>query len=319
MRTITTSRSALPSLAVLAATLVACRGRENTARSASAPATPNRVATVSGLEHPEAARYDSAADLFYVSNINGDPLAKDGNGFISRVRPDGTIDSLHFIAGGRNGVTLNAPKGLALVADTLWVADIDAVRAFNKRTGASVATIDLSASHALFLNDIAVGPDGALYITDTGLRQQGQETIHPERSDRIFRIAPDHSVSVALQTDLLGRPNGIAWDAQSRRFIVVPYGGSSAIFAWHPGDTVPTTIGHHSAQMDGVEVLPDGRLLVTSWKDSSLAVRTGEQETVIKGLPSPADIGVDLRRNQVAVPLLLENRVEIWSIPPRTP
>ena len=100
---------------------------------------PGRTATVNGFKTPESVRYDSAGDVFYVSNINGSPVAKDNNGFISRMKPDGTIDSLELIAGGRNGVTLNAPKGLALIGDTLWVADIDAVRAFNVRTGAVVA------------------------------------------------------------------------------------------------------------------------------------------------------------------------------------
>src|SRR5256886_13499427 len=48
---------------------------------------------------------------------------------ISRVRPDGAVENLKFIEGGHNGVTLHAPKGLALLGDTLWVADIDVVRA----------------------------------------------------------------------------------------------------------------------------------------------------------------------------------------------
>lgn len=56
-----------------------------------------------------------------------------------------------------------------IVGDTLWVADIDAMRAFNKRTGAVIATVDLRPRGAVFLNDVAAGPDGALYITDTGL------------------------------------------------------------------------------------------------------------------------------------------------------
>jgi hypothetical protein len=38
--------------------------------------------------------------------------------------------------------------------------------------------------------------------------------------------------------------------------------------------------------------------------------------TVSTGLPSPADIGVDLKRGRVAIPLLLENRVEFRQLPP---
>jgi hypothetical protein len=36
---------------------------------------------------------------------------------------------------------------------------------------------------------------------------------------------------------------------------------------------------------------------------------------VATGLPSPADIGVDTKRNRVAIPLLLENRVEFRALP----
>src|SRR2546422_7709536 len=54
-----------------------------------------------------------------------------------RSRPDGAVENLKFIEGGHSGVTLNAPKGLAIRGDTLWVADIDVVRAFDARTGAA--------------------------------------------------------------------------------------------------------------------------------------------------------------------------------------
>ena len=63
-------------------------------------------------------------------------------------------------------MTLNAPKGMAIVGDTLWVADIDAVRGFNRKSGALVANIAVPG--AKFLNDVTAGPDG-LYITDTGI------------------------------------------------------------------------------------------------------------------------------------------------------
>ena len=60
-----------------------------------APATtqePELVATVSGFETPESVRWDAARNVFYVSNVTGNPGQKDGNGYISRVRSDGTID-----------------------------------------------------------------------------------------------------------------------------------------------------------------------------------------------------------------------------------
>src|SRR5438034_3460416 len=127
------------------------------------PAAPGatRVLAVAGFSTPESVLLDSAQDIYFVSNINGSPTAKDNNGFISRVRPDGAIENLKFIEGGRAGVTLNAPKGLAVAGDTLWVADIDVVRAFNARTGAPIDSVKFDSASAggggaVFLNDVTV-------------------------------------------------------------------------------------------------------------------------------------------------------------------
>ncbi len=104
------------------------------AKSAAGSQMATKTGEVRELQAPEAARWDSDQNVWFVANINGDPLGKDNNGFIARLTPEGKVDSLKFIAGGRGGVTLNAPKGMAITGDTIWVADIDAVRAFNKRT-----------------------------------------------------------------------------------------------------------------------------------------------------------------------------------------
>lgn len=277
---------------------------------------PTRAATAAGFERPVAAVYDSAADLFFIANHGPDSSATaESQAFISRMRPDGSIDSLRFIANGRDGARLDAPHGMALVGDTLWVADRDAVRAFDARTGAPGPTISLTALHAVALAALATGPDRALYATDIGTRDERPVAVPPTHADRIFRIAPDHSVSVALASDSLQHPSGIVWDVRSRRFVVVSSGGSS-IFSWRPGDAQPQRIGYNSGLMEGVAILPDGRMLVTSWRDSSLTIRDADRLTVIKGFPTPAYVSVDTRRNHVAVPVPLKNRVDIWAIPP---
>ena len=104
-------------------------------KSDQAAARVGPLAVVNGLASPEAAVFDPIRDVYFVSNMNGDAGVKDGNGFISRIRPDGVLDSLHFIQGGRNGVTLNAPMGSRIEGDTLWVLDVDVLRGFDARTG----------------------------------------------------------------------------------------------------------------------------------------------------------------------------------------
>lgn len=279
----------------------------------SAAVRATKVGTVVGFLTPESVLDDSAQDIYFVSNINGAPLGKDNNGFISRVRPDGAIEVLKFIEGGRGGVTLNAPKGLAVLGDTLWVTDIDVVRAFNARTGTPVDSVRLDSLGAVFLNDVAIAPNGAIYLTDTGIRFDDVGNILHPGPDRVFRIGPDRKVTVAVRGDTLGRPNGITLDAVGRRFIVVQYGGK-AVMAWKPGDRAPSVIARGVGGFDGVEMI-GGKVVVSSWTDSSITRFDSTQGTkIITGVPSPADIGYDAKRNRVLVPILTGNRVEIWQL-----
>ena len=269
-----------------------------------------KVGETPNLQGPESARYDRDLDVWFVSNINGTPLQKDNNGYISRLRPDGTPYTIKFIEGGKKGVTLNAPKGLAINGDTLWVADIDVARAFNKRTGALIANVN---ARARFLNGATVGPDGAIYMTDTGVLFGSKGEVSHPGPDQVFRITRGGAKAVLTSPKLEG-PNGITWDSRQRRFVIVSFLGKG-IYGWKPGDKDVESIGSGPGQQDGVVFLPDGRLLVTSWTDSSLFVlENGQARKVVPKVPSPADIDVDPKDSRVAVPLLLENRVELWEV-----
>ena len=209
-------------LAVLSlGSLVAACGGEKPPVADSTAAAPAPVAealppATEGFKVPESVRYDAALDAYFVSNIDGNPNQKDNNGAIVRLDAANPGAPVDVVRGGQNGVTLHAPKGMAIAGDTLWVADIDAVRAFDKNTGAVLATIDLAPMGATFLNDVAIASDGTLYITDTGIAFSATgELSHPGK-DRIFAIAGGKA-SIALESDsLLTRPNGIAWDGGQR-------------------------------------------------------------------------------------------------------
>jgi len=307
----TTFRAQLAFLPLLV--LAGACGEKKPAQEAAEPTTPYQVADASGLKTPESVRYDAAQDLWFVSNINGNPSVKDGNGFILRLQADGrAMDSLPFIEGGKNGVVLNAPKGMALVGDTLWVADIDAVRAFNARTGAALASIDIKG--ATFLNDVVAGPDGSIYITDTGIRFDAKGQLSHPGPDRLIQVIGSEYKTVANFDGAPG-PNGIAYDAANQRFLINAF-ASKNFYAWKPGMAKPDSIGVGAGAGDGLEVLADGRVLYTSWADSSLsAFANGASTTLIKGFASPADIGYDTKRNRVAVPLFNDGRVVILQLP----
>lgn len=266
---------------------------------------PELVAGIDGFSGPEAVRYDAEQDVYFVGNFNGAGGAIDDNGFISRVRPDGRVEQLRFIAGGTNGVTLHAPRGMTITGDTLWVADVDAVRAFQRRSGAPLASVSFRGVDVGFLNDVAPGPDGSIYVTDTG-------------RNRIYRVA-GVTASVAAADSALDSPNGITWDPARSRMIVAPFGGSRSLLAWSPGSTEMRMAGSSAtgARFDGVEVRQNGSILVASQADSSIHLfRGGEGRALFKVAGRPADIAYDTRRNRVIVPYVARNRIEIWQLAP---
>jgi sugar lactone lactonase YvrE len=292
---------------------------QKTASNAPSPkAGFTKVRETRGFDAPESAVYDSTQDVWYVSNIVGDAATKDHNGFISRLKSDGTMDSLHFVKSGTNGAVLDAPKGLALHGDTIWVADIDVARAFDKRTGKPLTMVDFRPMKALMLNAIAIGPDGRVYITDTAIRlEKGQPQPQHVGPDRIFVIGANHKPSVAVQDSTMDGPNGISWDARQKHFLVVGFMGPN-ITTWTPGEKAVKRLTSGVGQFDGNEVLGDGRALVSSWADSSLYVLSGDSLTkVIPGsLPTPADLHVDPRSMEVAIPLSSQNEVVFYKLPP---
>ena len=60
------------------------------------PGVPISVRDV-GLKTPESALHDPRADVYLVSNIDGSLLERDDRAFISRVRPDGSVEKLKWI------------------------------------------------------------------------------------------------------------------------------------------------------------------------------------------------------------------------------
>ena len=315
---------ALSAIAILAGCpTLACTSREAhyATRDSSVDANQRdtsgakRIGAIDGFRQPESVKYDSAQDVFFVSNMFGEGSVKDGMGYIARFNASDLGGMTILVESGKSGATLDAPKGLALHGDTIWVADIDVLRAFDRHTGVPLGTIDLRPYHAVLLNDIDVGPDGSLHVTDSGIIMSDKGVLYP-RGDKIFVIGAGRSVTIAAEGDSLHLPNGITWDAGRKRWIVVSFDPfHSEVYVPH-GDSARTVLATAGGRFDGVEVLDDGRILVTCWTDSSVhAYSPGRDEKLIGDLPMPADLGLDTRRNRIAIPLVNRSRVEIWSVP----
>ncbi len=163
------------------------------------------VATYSGFQTPESVLVDG--DRYLVSNINGSPFAKDNNGFISVIDANTGKVTEKWIEGGKNKVTLNAPKGSTIAKGILYVADIDVIRKFDAKTGAPKG--EIAVKGATFLNDVASSEDGStIYFTDSGFKQGEKGDFAPSGSDAIY-FAKNEKVEVLRQNVDLHAPNGI--------------------------------------------------------------------------------------------------------------
>ena len=79
-----------------------------------------------------------------------------------------------------------------------------------------------------------------------------------------------------------------------------------------PGQKLP------KGQLDGIEALPGGDYLVSSWEGSAVyrGKPGGEWKPVAEGVKAPADIGVDSKRGWLLIPLFTENMVHTAAIAP---
>jgi hypothetical protein len=273
-------------------------------------AAPPIVVREAGFATPESVFHDPIVEVYLVSNINGSPLAEDDNGFISVLATDGQVVGLKAIDGAADSVTLNAPKGMAAAGEFLYVTDISTIRRFDRRTGGPRGEIPIPG--ATFLNDITAGDDGSLYFTDSGLKA-GPDGLAPSGTDAVYRLWPDGKLDTLARGDELGRPNGIAVSGDS--VWVVGYGSGELyrVLGGHKADVVKLAKGG----LDGL-VIFGGEAFISSWDGQSIfrGKLAGPFAEMLTGIPAPADLGHDMWRHRLLIPLFNDNEVRIVPLVP---
>lgn len=285
----------------LLVTLAACQKPEAAPRRAV-------VQPDTGFRTPESALWDAAGGVYLVSNINGSPLDKDDNGFISRIDALGRPVLWRWIDGADTSLSLNAPKGLAIKGDTLFVADIDVVRMFQRTTGAPLG--ERPVPGATFLNDVAVGPDGTVYVTDSGLRADSAG-FAPSGTDAVWRFGARGVAEPLARDTSLGRPNGIL--AERDGLTVVTF-GSGAVYRLDARGRRTDLLKPPRGGLDGVVRSNDGSLLVSSWEGKAvyrLASIVGPWTVAVDSVESPADIGYNTQSGEVAIPIFNRNKLVV--------
>jgi DNA-binding beta-propeller fold protein YncE len=261
---------------------------------------------------PESAYYHAASNSVFVSSINGQILDRDGNGYISRLSPDGKVISAKWVT------ALDAPKGMRSVDNTLWVADIDDVVSIDIAKGQITARVNVGG--AMFLNDLATAPDGTVYVSDSML-------------SRIYAVKDGKSSVFVEGADVVEQPNGLLVDGS--RLILGTIGPAPTPGAPAPGrgQAAPRPSGHLFAfdlttkqrtqltkenvgGIDGIEPDGSGGLLVTDVLGQRLlhVAKSGQVKVLAKFSAGGADFGYIGATRIAVVPFLFENRVAAYDL-----
>lgn len=239
------------------------------------------------LRVPESVLFDSKSNKLYVSSIEGKSDAKDGNGFISILSTDGKIENLKWAAG------LDAPKGMALVKNTLVVADLTAVVLLDAKTGKTIKKIEIEG--AQFLNDAAALDNGDVVISDSGTGR-----IH---------LIKDQKASLYFESQELNRVNGLL---AIKEGLYVADAGTGINYKLSK-DKKLTKFTETSAGADGIVQVGKDGFIVSSWGGEIYFVAADGKATKMLDTKeqklNTADIAFDEKTSTLFVPTFFGNTV----------
>ena len=278
-------------VAVVAVLVTACSSisaasvpeTENTAPSAavSAALVPVSVSVPAGMD---ASPFDSPRQVFVPSGWTMSVFARVPAARLAVWAPDGALlvsvpeqgSVVRLVPDGRGTASesvllagLNQPHGLTFAGSTLYVAQSDRVDSYAYSAGAATdprpvvtglpdaRSPELGGRYAHALKSVAVGPDGAVYVSvgSTGNISVEDLTASPPRAS-ILRIPPGggapepFAVGVRNGTGLAIAPDGAVWTAVNNRDNIQypfdrPYAGVSGSSR---GQVIPAYVRDHPAE-----------------------------------------------------------------------
>ena len=244
--------------------------------------------TDSVLKTPESVLLDPYTKTIYISNIDGEPWGKDGKGSIGKIGADGKNLVVDWVKG------LQAPKGMGLYKDKLYVADVDEIVVIDVKAAKIAQRIPVAGS--VNLNDVTVSPTGDVYVSDS---KTGE--IHLLRNGVLSKYLSG-----------LNGINGVLSTADGFYFVA-----KGALYKANAGENIKLAEGMEPST-DGVVQTKSGDFIVSSWvgvvyyikKDGS---KTELLNTMERKLTS-ADIDFDPVNNILYVPTFFSNTVVAYQV-----
>lgn len=252
------------------------------------------------FELPESVIYDSKNDVLYVSNITDHPFNKDGTGYISKIGLDGSIIEKKWIN------KLNAPKGLTISNDKLYIADVDELVEVDIEKGK--ITNKYKGYGSVCMNDVTADKYGNVYVGDT-------------YNDTIYRLNQFGQLPAWFYSPGLA-PNGIHIDDEEGNLIVGSWG--AVMEGWGTPELKGSlkSINIHTKKikdlgkkpignLDGIESDGKGAYFVTDWTGAKLyrIKKNGKFKVIAEVGKGAADHEVILDKNLVIIPIMAEGKV----------
>ena len=288
------------SISLTALLLVGCTSASSNAQRATLPLAWEVTEDVNS---PESVYFDDASGFLFVSQIgDGGATGKDGDGFLSKLTPDGKVVALKWITG------LNAPKGIRSHNGHLWVSDIDQLVEVDIAEGKIVSKTPMP--EATFLNDVACTPDGTVYVSDT-------------MGCKIYRLR-DGKVDVFAEGEDLEYPNGLL--VVNDKLVVAAWGKPNDDFSTDvPGRLFTLDLETKEknlitqkpfGNLDGLEAAKGGRFFVSDWFAGKIYLvgSDGKSRLLLQLPKGAADIGIVPSQRLLIVPQMMENKIAAYQM-----
>jgi sugar lactone lactonase YvrE len=242
---------------------------------------------------PESVLYDAANDFYYVSCINGvPPDAKDGDGYIAKMDANGKIITDKWATG------MSAPKGMALVGNTLYVADISKIVMIDVATGKISGEKEIE--EAAFLNDMDAASDGTVYFTDSGTKK-----AYSMKNGEVKEL---------FTNDDLAQINGVYVDGDNLTFASMESGN---VVKYSLLNNTATVVSDSLFGGDGIKKYKDG-YIISNWNGEVYHLTADWKKTKIldtqRAKLNAADIEVVESKNLLLVPTFFGNKVMAYKI-----
>ena len=240
---------------------------------------------------PDQAVWDPSSRSWFVSNLGGGiSLERDGYGWIVKLDQTGKVIDPRWVE------NLDAPSGMVVAGNLLYVVDRDGLYEIN------IATAKISHFYKVtapqFLNDVALGPDGQLYVSD--FSAQRIYRVDPERKTvEIFKLIVASWGPIVDPATFATSRKGAVLSVDLHTKTIVPY----------------LKEGLEVGNLEGIAKVGDD-FYITDWMSGLLLRITKESfSVVISGLKNPTDPNYAEELGVLAIPEHGSNRVLFIKLP----